>query len=356
MPTPKKEGLEHVPLDPAFFDDQKIKLLDGKFENDGPLFFLKLLCLISKKGYFIHWDEETMDEYATIEKKDSERLNAILQYLLKRGLFDKGIYDKYRVLTSKGIQERFFDIVSRRAEIKVVRKYLVIKLTPKHACYHKIFWEDGAPISASPAEQETYPTEQGERPVKQGISPAEQGEGRQGEGKEKARQGKEKEKEASASVGFEYPSGVKTRVIEGFEQWPIPIETPSVTTVPKIAHGSEGEFIELREWARIQCSSMGRPIPSVVFNDLQKLWIDHGPVRMLWAFYEFATAAYKPRVTIIGEVLSGEKEWYNTPKSQTMSTADIQAKEKAMKEGSKGIFDMLAEKRKNAVPAPTRAQ
>ena len=45
---------------------------------------------------------------------------------IRRSLFDEEIYRKYGVLTSRGIQKRYFEIVARRRNVEVEQRYLLV--------------------------------------------------------------------------------------------------------------------------------------------------------------------------------------------------------------------------------------
>ena len=45
---------------------------------------------------------------------------------VKRGIFDKNMFEKYSILTSKGIQERYFKAVDRRKQVFVKSQYLLV--------------------------------------------------------------------------------------------------------------------------------------------------------------------------------------------------------------------------------------
>ena len=57
-----------------------------------------------------------------------DAVSEIVRAAIKRGIFDSELYDKYQILTSRGIQERYFEAVSRRKEVEVRKEYLLIKV------------------------------------------------------------------------------------------------------------------------------------------------------------------------------------------------------------------------------------
>ena len=59
-------------------------------------------------------------------------MSEIVSAAIRRGIFDEGLYKKYSILTSRGIQRRYFEVVSRRKEVIVKKEYLLIEVTQKY--------------------------------------------------------------------------------------------------------------------------------------------------------------------------------------------------------------------------------
>lgn len=115
MARPNKQGLDYFPFDVDFFDDEKIEAISGEFGIKGEITAIKLLCAIYRNGYFILWsDMLKMKLLKNLPGVSSELLDAILNRLVLWDFFDKSLFDSMGVLTSKGIQKRFFSIVKRR--------------------------------------------------------------------------------------------------------------------------------------------------------------------------------------------------------------------------------------------------
>lgn len=115
MARPNKQGLDYFPFDVDFFDDEKIEAISGEFGIKGEITAIKLLCAIYRNGYFILWsDMLKMKLLKNLPGISSELLDAILDRLVLWDFFDKSLFDSMGVLTSKGIQKRFFSIVKRR--------------------------------------------------------------------------------------------------------------------------------------------------------------------------------------------------------------------------------------------------
>ncbi|WP_242359718.1 phage replisome organizer protein [Lactococcus petauri] len=108
MARPEKQGIPYFSFDVDFFSDIKVKKIMRACGPKSIPVLINLLCNIYRdKGYYIEWDDEigflVADEVGTNESIAEEVVNKSLQV----GFFDKGIFEKYKILTSKGIQKRY---------------------------------------------------------------------------------------------------------------------------------------------------------------------------------------------------------------------------------------------------------
>ena len=110
-----KSGLDYFPL--CCQQDDKLNLIEAE------------LRIYGEQGYYCEWNNEVdllfssrVCGLAVGDKFVSEVVNAAL----KRNLFSKEIYTKYHVLTSKGIQERYFIAVKRRKCVEIFKEYLLV--------------------------------------------------------------------------------------------------------------------------------------------------------------------------------------------------------------------------------------
>lgn len=115
MARPNKIGLDYFPFDIDFFDDEKIIAISGEFGIKGEITVIKLLCAIYRNGYFILWND--LLKYKLLKNLpgiSSELIDSIVNRLVLWGFFDKTLFDSVKVLTSRGIQKRYFEAVKRR--------------------------------------------------------------------------------------------------------------------------------------------------------------------------------------------------------------------------------------------------
>jgi hypothetical protein len=80
------------------------------------------------EGYFIRDDD---DLKLLVKKRINADVNEITDCIntcLRRNIFDEGIRKKYGVLTSKGIQRRFFDAAKKKKIVNAEEKFLLINV------------------------------------------------------------------------------------------------------------------------------------------------------------------------------------------------------------------------------------
>ena len=120
-----KSGIDYFPLDVTL--DAKFELVEAEFGLTGFGVVVHLLQEIyGKAGYYIEWTEEVALLFARKIGLGGSVVSEIVEASIRRGMFDKEKYDKYRVLTSKGIQKRYFEAVSRRKVLEVDFNILLV--------------------------------------------------------------------------------------------------------------------------------------------------------------------------------------------------------------------------------------
>ena len=137
-----KIGLEYFSLDVDFFQDEKIQFLSARFGFKGEIVAIKLLCKIYRQGYYTEWNDDIAQLFAKSVGGDFRHtlVNDIVHELLKRDFFDKGIFERFSILTSRGIQKRYFEAWSklRKGFINYNDAFLLIDISKyKIKCVRK---------------------------------------------------------------------------------------------------------------------------------------------------------------------------------------------------------------------------
>lgn len=121
-----KNGLPYFPLDVVL--DTKFELIEAEFGLNGFGVVVKLYQKIYGQGYYIEWTDEVALLFAKKIGLGGGAVSEIVSAAIRRGIFDKNLFEKYHILTSKGVQERYFEAVSRRKQIEVDERYLLVQV------------------------------------------------------------------------------------------------------------------------------------------------------------------------------------------------------------------------------------
>lgn len=125
-----KEGLDFVPLDCQL--DEKFELIEAEFGLKGFAVIVKLFQRIyGGHGYYCEWNDDIAFLFASRNGLSNDGVNnnlihEIVSASIRRGIFDKDIFAKYSVLTSKGIQKRYVDATGRRKNVSLEKRYLLL--------------------------------------------------------------------------------------------------------------------------------------------------------------------------------------------------------------------------------------
>lgn len=128
MPRPIKNGVDYFPLDVHL--DEKFELIEAEFGLTGFAVVVKLLQRIyGQDGYYCEWNDEVALLFGKRIGLGGSAVSEIVSASIRRGLFDQTLYDRYQILTSVGIQKRYFEAVARRKVVNVEAAYLLIEVT-----------------------------------------------------------------------------------------------------------------------------------------------------------------------------------------------------------------------------------
>jgi hypothetical protein len=115
-----KTDLRYFQQSTSSFLDRGTRRLISRYKANGYLIYQYLKCEIFRDyGYYIFYDEflaeDIVNSFSFLNKNEVEET---IMYCLEIDLFDKNLFEKSRVLTSKSIQENYQDI-SKRMKRKI---------------------------------------------------------------------------------------------------------------------------------------------------------------------------------------------------------------------------------------------
>lgn len=114
--------------------DDKFELVEAEFGLEGFAVIIKLFQKIygGEGGYFCEWSDEvellfTRKQCGLLPK--NHIVNAVVRAALERGIFYKPLFEKYGILTSHGIQQRYMKMSVRQKKVEMIRQYLLLEVT-----------------------------------------------------------------------------------------------------------------------------------------------------------------------------------------------------------------------------------
>lgn len=130
MARPLSRGIEYYPLDVDFLNDLKIKrIMKSCGPNSIAIIILLLGNIYGDEGYFMKWDEDVCFLVADAVGAKEVYVKEVLKKCLQVDLFSSELFEKFKIITSKGIQKRFFEITKRRKRENLIDDYLLVNVT-----------------------------------------------------------------------------------------------------------------------------------------------------------------------------------------------------------------------------------
>lgn len=118
-------GIPYFPLDCQL--DGKFELIEAEFGLNGFAVIVKIFQRIyGVEGYYTQWTKEVALVFAHKVGLGASAVSEIVSASIRRGIFDQRLYEQYQILTSKGIQDRYFKAAKRRKGLCVNGAYLLI--------------------------------------------------------------------------------------------------------------------------------------------------------------------------------------------------------------------------------------
>lgn len=125
MARPIKTGVDFFPLDVHM--DDSIELIEAEFGLEGFAIVVKLWQKIyAERGYYCEWNDEVALLFAKKIGAGGNVVSEIVNAAIRRGIFNDELFNRYGILTSFGIQTRYFEITSRRTKVDVDERYLLV--------------------------------------------------------------------------------------------------------------------------------------------------------------------------------------------------------------------------------------
>lgn len=140
-----------MPLDTSM--DDKIDLIEAVWQLEGFAILIKLFQKIYSSGYYYPWSEKEQLLFAGKIHKDVDIVRAFIGDCLKFGIFDSHLFEEYHILTSRGIQKRYFTAASRRTKIEIYPHLLLVDVSDYIIDNNKLIYVDINPKNGNKSTQ-----------------------------------------------------------------------------------------------------------------------------------------------------------------------------------------------------------
>ena len=128
MARPTKQGIDFFSLDCE--PKAKLELFIAEKGAEGFGILVMLWQMIYKgEGYYIPYDEDLVWLIRKESLSPAETIVSVIENAIKRNLFDKTLYNEHKILTSTGIQKRYFSAAKKKKEVFAVADYLLIDVS-----------------------------------------------------------------------------------------------------------------------------------------------------------------------------------------------------------------------------------
>jgi len=127
MARPQKPGLDYFPLDVHIADD--IELLEVDCGLEGFAILVKLWQKIYCNCYYMEWGDDHEKLFSRKISADVKTVKNVIEHCFDRDLLSREMFDRYSILTSRGIQKRYLKACTdcKRTNITMIKEYLLIK-------------------------------------------------------------------------------------------------------------------------------------------------------------------------------------------------------------------------------------
>jgi hypothetical protein len=132
MARPLKEGIDYFSLD--VFPDEKVGYIEATYGAEGHYFWIKLLQKVYANGYYIEWTKFSVAAMKRETGIEMEKIKEILACCMEADLFSQELFERHGIITSRGIQKRFYMAARKRKEVDIIPEYVLHdKLMKWHA-------------------------------------------------------------------------------------------------------------------------------------------------------------------------------------------------------------------------------
>jgi len=126
MARPQKQGLDYFSLDVDLFENVKVRRIIKSCGLESATIIIHLLCNIYRhKGYYIVFDDELSFDIADRLGTTEQKVNQTIERALQVDFFSLEMNDRYKILTSPEIQQRYLQSTAKRIDVHLIEEYIL---------------------------------------------------------------------------------------------------------------------------------------------------------------------------------------------------------------------------------------
>lgn len=126
MARPFKTGIDYFPHSCA--TQTEMEILEAKCGIVGYAVINKLYERIyASDGYFCKWSDNIEIVFAKNIGVDLECIRKVIEVAFENEIFSKEMFDRYKILTSKEIQEIYIEVTKKRKKIVFVKEFMLVE-------------------------------------------------------------------------------------------------------------------------------------------------------------------------------------------------------------------------------------
>lgn len=129
MARPTKQGLEYFALDVNMNDE--VEIIEAEHGLVGFAVLIKLFQKIYSEGYYYEWEDREQILFSNRVSVDRNKVVSIVNDCIKWDIFDKQMYERHKILTSKRIQNHYFTSTYKRVNVEAIEEYLLIDISDR---------------------------------------------------------------------------------------------------------------------------------------------------------------------------------------------------------------------------------
>lgn len=228
MGRPPKEGIDYAEWDANLFEDPKIgKLITAQGIAAFTVYFYLCLRAFNENGYFLCWGDDLCATTAKVLGKgaSAQYVRSCVEKCFQVELFDKELFELHHILTSRGIQKRYWRVKRKRSCAEAPKDFWLLDENGENqgrfvSCAQKEVSPprnrgfDPSKPSYDLPKPGFHPPETGFHPPETGFSPPQNHIGEKEKEKEKKKKQKEKNKEKeNYSLSLARPRGKHQNVM-----------------------------------------------------------------------------------------------------------------------------------------------